>query len=168
MRKGFLLFVFIAIFVLAALIGFSGIDLRTEIKQLFNRNTQPQSSTATVIFPTVTVRAEVARTPEEQSRGLSGRASLADGTGMLFVYDTPGIHQFWMNGMKFPLDFIWINNGIVIGFTEKVPVPSGTSPILKPPSPVTHVLEVPSGFVLTHRIITGANVTLTFDEKTGG
>lgn len=168
MTKGFLLFLFIAVFVLAALIGFSGIDIRTEVKNLFNRNSGQQYATATVVFPSVSVRAEVSKTPEQRSRGLSGRESLQENSGMLFVFDTPGEYQFSMNGMKFPLDFIWINNGIVTGVTEKVPVPSGSSPLIAPPSPVTYVLEVPSGFAVSHRIIAGTNVTITFDEKSGG
>jgi hypothetical protein len=40
-----------------------------------------------VIAGRVTLTVELARSPGEQVRGLSGRPSLAPGNGMLFVYD---------------------------------------------------------------------------------
>lgn len=55
-----------------------------------------------------TLRVEVARTAEERSTGLSNRVSLADGAGMLFVYEPPRRPSFWMRQTLIPLDIIWI------------------------------------------------------------
>lgn len=41
-------------------------------------------------------------------KGLSGRESLAENQGMLFVFPKLDIYEFWMKDMKFPLDIIWI------------------------------------------------------------
>src|SRR5689334_22115975 len=44
----------------------------------------------------VDVALEVADTPETRARGLMYRTSLADGHGMLFVFDEDEDHEFWM------------------------------------------------------------------------
>ena len=50
---------------------------------------------------------------DEQSRirGLSGRESLAEDEGMLFVFDNPGPQCMWMKEMSFSLDMIWLDGG---------------------------------------------------------
>src|SRR5712671_6552489 len=45
---------------------------------------------------TVEVSLEVAATPEERARGLMYRTSLAEGSGMLFVFDEDRNQSFWM------------------------------------------------------------------------
>ena len=42
---------------------------------------------------------------------------------MLFVFPDDGAGSFWMKGMRFPLDFIWIGNDCkVVDLTENVVV----------------------------------------------
>ncbi|MBV7257543.1 DUF192 domain-containing protein [Pacificimonas sp. WHA3] len=53
-------------------------------------------------------RAEVARTPEEQARGLMFRQDMAQNAGMLFPYDPPRPAAFWMKNTYIPLDIIFI------------------------------------------------------------
>ena len=104
---------------------------------------------------------EVASNDRERSQGLSGRDSLDEGKGMLFTFEQPGNYEFWMYQMRFPLDFLWIADDRVVGLAEKVPFPTPASPVpelIRPPSPVTEVLEVPAGWVERHRIIIGAAV----------
>ncbi len=50
---------------------------------------------------------EIADSPEEQSRGLMFRESLASGAGMLFVYDRPERAVFWMKNTLIPLDMVF-------------------------------------------------------------
>jgi uncharacterized membrane protein (UPF0127 family) len=95
---------------------------------------------------------ELAVEPEETSRGLGYRDGLAPGTGMLFVFDGPAPRSFWMRGMRFCLDIIWIEGGQVQGAAESVcPEPPGTAdadlPSFFSPVPVTYVLEVPAGWL---------------------
>jgi uncharacterized membrane protein (UPF0127 family) len=72
-----------------------------------------------VIIAGVRLSVEVADTPAERGRGLSGREMLPENSGMLFVFDTPGRYGFWMYGMKFPLDIIWIDERLrVVYFVE--------------------------------------------------
>lgn len=107
---------------------------------------------------------EVVNTPEKIQQGLSGRASLGS-DGMLFVLGVRRIPTFWMKEMQFPLDFIWIDGTTVVSITEQVPPPqqgtnSSSLPLYSPPVPVTHVLEVPAGFVAQKHIVIGQEVIL--------
>src|SRR3989344_4329125 len=54
-----------------------------------------------------TVMAEVADTLALQTRGLSGRTSLGEGEGMLFIFDQEGTHGIWMKDMHFAIDIVW-------------------------------------------------------------
>ena len=53
-----------------------------------------------------TIHVEIADYAKERARGLSGRETLDDGTGMLFLYDTPHLARFWMMGTTIALDMI--------------------------------------------------------------
>ena len=53
---------------------------------------------------------ELAQTQEELSQGLMFRESLAQNRGMLFIFATQGVYNFWMKNTKIPLDIIWIND----------------------------------------------------------
>lgn len=102
---------------------------------------------------------ERADTEPTQHEGLAGRESLANDRGMLFAFNTPFLSPFWMKGMKFPIDIIWIANGIVIGAVENA-VPNGGEALYYPPRPVDFVLEVPAGTVARLGIHAGAPVAL--------
>ncbi len=60
------------------------------------------------------LRAEVVISDKKMRKGLSERRSLCANCGMLFVFTSPGKHAFWMKGMEFPLDVIWLRNREVI------------------------------------------------------
>lgn len=103
----------------------------------------------------VRVAVEVMDTNEKRQQGLSGREQLGESKGMLFVFDQPGIYPFWMKDMKFPLDFVWINEGRVVDIREKVEI---TEMNIKPGQPANKVLEVNSGWVEKHQIKVGDEV----------
>lgn len=106
---------------------------------------------------------EIADTKEERIKGLGGRESLASEAGMLFVFDKEDIHNFWMKGMKIPLDFIWINNDQVVDLLANVsPPPAGQAdnnlPILAPVTKINKVLEVNAGLIKNHNISIGDQI----------
>ncbi len=93
-------------------------------------------------------RVEVAATPAQWQRGLSGRDHLAPGEGMWFVLPLPGIHGFWMKDMTFPIDLVWITpQGLIAGVETLPPCAPGSCPIQYPPEPVGFVLETNAGTV---------------------
>lgn len=98
-----------------------------------------------------TVQAEVVSDAKARERGLSGRRSLAEGRGMLFVYPDRKARTYWMKGMRFPIDIIWIDRGRVRGVERDVPVPHGKKlPLYSSGGLADHVLEVPAGWARRH------------------
>lgn len=53
-------------------------------------------------------KAEMARSPADQSRGLMFRETLADDEAMLFPSDTPQTRSFWMKNTPISLDLIFV------------------------------------------------------------
>ena len=103
------------------------------------------------------IQAEKAVSSWEKARGLSGRQKLAADAGMLFIYSQPGHYPFWMQGMNFNLDFVFIKDKAVVDIRENIPSPqAGEQPVtITPNQPVDSVLEVNSGFVAKHKIKIG-------------
>lgn len=102
---------------------------------------------------------EIADNPQTRAIGLSGRDFLASDAGMLFVLDQEEIPSFWMKGMKFPLDIIWLNSGKIIALSENVPIPIVNNfPLYSPNNLVDQVLEVNAGFVNFNNIQIGDKV----------
>lgn len=99
----------------------------------------------------------LAWTPAQIQQGLSGRETIG-AEGMFFLFSRPVQLPFWMLGMKFPLDFIWIVDGKVVDIHENVSEPNTpTTPpqVVTSSQPVTAVLEVPAGFVAENQIKRG-------------
>lgn len=112
----------------------------------------------TIMVGNTKVEVEVVKTTAEREQGLSGRESLCQNCGMLFVYSQPGFHSIWMKEMKFDVDIIWISSNKIIGFTPKVPYPAPKAtyfPTYQPPQPANAVLEVPAGWTSRHGIRVG-------------
>lgn len=108
-----------------------------------------------------TFKLEVAATPEQRARGLSGRTALGAGNGMWFVMPEPDLHGFWMRDMHFPIDLAWIDpDRRVIGHVTLQPCADRHCPIHRPPRPAAYVLEVAAG---AFRGAPGAQVLLHCD-----
>ena len=90
-------------------------------------------------------------------QGLSGRDGLGVNEGMLFAFDEPGTHGFWMKDMKFPIDIIWISNSEVIYVLSNLN-PDSYPTIFSPPEPVSQVLEVKAGTILRLNVVEGDKV----------
>ena len=96
------------------------------------------------------IRLELALTSSEKERGLGYRDALASDSGMLFVYQNKDRYGFWMKGMRFPLDFIWIDGNRVVELSEHIGAPAtdtSRAVELSPKTPVDKVLEVNAGVI---------------------
>lgn len=71
---------------------------------------------------------EIANTRESTQRGLSGRDEIGS-DGMLFIFPDSILRTFWMVDMKFDLDFVWINDDQIVGFSKNIkkPIPGTAS-----------------------------------------
>lgn len=99
------------------------------------------------------VQVELADTPAKRERGLMFRKELADGHGMLFLFDEEGEHSFWMKDTLIPLDLIFVDGaGRVTGIVARA------RPLtLEPRSggPSRTVLEVPGGWAAANGVRVG-------------
>ncbi len=92
-------------------------------------------------------KVELAATPEERTRGLMFRNSLAADAGMLFVFEQEGIYPFWMKNTKIPLDMIWIDKDKKVVFVAKNVQPCDVDqcPNIIPDGTAMYVLEINAG-----------------------
>ncbi|MFN8664468.1 MAG: DUF192 domain-containing protein [Thermomicrobiales bacterium] len=119
--------------------------------------------TSDIVVGGVPLTVELAYQPADLQRGLGYRDGLAPGTGMLFLFEQPANRSFWMKGMRFCLDIIWVEGGVVQGAAESVcPDPADIEdadrPTQKSPVPVSYVLEVPAGWMAENGVTTGTPV----------
>ena len=113
-----------------------------------------------VIAPKTTMPVELATTPDERRKGLSGRASLEQGTGLLFVFEEASIHCFWMKDMAFAIDMVWVNpDGAVVKVVERAQ-PSSYPTSFCPADPALYVLEVNAGEARSAGIQEGVQLRL--------
>lgn len=96
------------------------------------------------------IKAEIADTPAERTKGLMFRKKLSENSGMLFVFPNEGKHSFWMLNTFIPLDIIWADSNKNIVHVERS-VPLCTESIksacksYKPSKKARYVLEVSAG-----------------------
>ncbi len=113
-----------------------------------------------VEFPRGTIKVDgnvlevqVADTQPRRVRGLMFQEQLPYDQGMIFVFDSPGIHSLWMLNMQFPIDMIWFDdNGKVVHIETDVPpcksaLETATCTVVNPGAEAIYILEVTSGFV---------------------
>jgi uncharacterized membrane protein (UPF0127 family) len=103
---------------------------------------------------------EVARTAEQQERGLMERRALAPDAGMLFPFDPPRPASFWMRNTLIPLDMIFIRPDGTIARVAANAVPLSEEQI-GVEEPVTAVLELRAGRAAELGISAGDRVSWT-------
>lgn len=109
----------------------------------------------------------IAKTDKEKEIGLSEKSSIDKDSGMLFVFDKPDYHKFWMKNMKFPIDILFLNKNHIITIHSKVPAPQDTAlskdenlPIYSPEEPSDMVIEINSGLSETYGFQKGDSVKI--------
>lgn len=113
------------------------------------------------------VYVDIADTPQERQIGLSERKKLGGNEGMLFIFEKEDTRpSFWMEGMNFAIDIIWINDGEVVQIDLNVQRPPPDTPsselkLYQPYIGIDYVLEVPAGFVKQAGIAVGDAVDLS-------
>lgn len=107
---------------------------------------------------------EVADTPDEWQRGLSGRSELKEDRGMLFDFPSARERTFWMKDTYIPLDIIWLYEGRVAGISANTAPQSRNCNCLPAtyhsPGAVDMVLEVNAGWAKKHGLTKGDVVNI--------
>ena len=102
-------------------------------------------------------RVELARSPQEQAKGLMFRTEMGPDEGMLFPYDPPRVLSFWMKNTVLSLDLVFIgpdHKGINIAASA---VPYSEVSILSD-APAIATLELNAGRAAALNIVPGARV----------
>ena len=102
-----------------------------------------------------TLNIKVADDDTERIQGLSGRESLEENEGLLFVFDKQGYYGIWMKDMNFPIDIVWLDQNKKIIHIESAVGPETYPKIFNPPNLSLYVLETPSGFLAKNNIKIG-------------
>lgn len=125
----------------------------------FARLSGPAAEAKLVFFGELAVDVEIASTPQARERGLSGRAGLGAGQGMLFIFESDGSWGIWMKNMRFAIDIIWVDSaGRVVTIAPAVS-PETYPKVFYPSLSARYVLEVPAGFTRTNNVYEGMQMT---------
>lgn len=114
----------------------------------------------------IPVTLEIVRSPEERSRGLMDRDTLAADAGMLFVYSNPrrADHGFWMYRTLIPLDIAYMDrNGTIGAIRQMAPCPSDQGrdcPTYPAGVPFSLALEMNQGYFESRGIAVGDRLSL--------
>jgi len=127
---------------------------------VWEKNTTPRVTVGEHTFDII-----VAKTEVERERGLGYRTSLPKNTGMLFLFDTPRVQTFWMKGMQFPIDIIFIRDTTIVTIYKNVPffppdTPNSALPLYRSKEPADIVLEINAGLTDTYGIQEGDGVVV--------
>ncbi len=175
LSKSFIMTLIITVIALGAIAVFVIVPKRTVefdknkdvLRQVTPQVDLPSISTqqARVYIGGDVVVVDVAKTDKDREKGLLGRDSLASGNGMLFEFDSKQEYAFHMQGMKFSLDIIFIDDDIILDMVSRAqPQLEGEErKMYSPVGPVNRVLEVPAGFIEEHQLNLGDSVAIEFE-----
>lgn len=90
---------------------------------------------------------DLARTPQEQHRGLGGRTYLSSDVGMLFIFDQPKELTFCMRDTEIPLDIAFISQDLKVVSVQTMAVEPDRAgrAIYRSAGPAKYAMEVPAG-----------------------
>ncbi|MBE0614016.1 MAG: DUF192 domain-containing protein [Burkholderiales bacterium] len=100
------------------------------------------------------IQAEVADTPATRSQGLMLRKSMAQGAGMLFLFDELATHCMWMKNTLIPLSVAFIDaGGRVVNIADMQPLDETSHCATRP---ARYALEMNQGWFKKRGIVAGA------------
>lgn len=111
-----------------------------------------------VLLGETTFKVEIVDTQDKRTLGLSGRESLPDDSGMLFVFENSYFHGFWMKDMNFPIDIIWLDENLKVVHIEKNVQPESFPEVYLPDKPALYVLEINAGEAEKNSIKVGSEI----------
>lgn len=113
-----------------------------------------------------TFTVDLARTREEQAKGLMFVEEMAPDRGMLFIFPREAMRGFWMKNTRIPLDILYFDSDLaLVSMVENARpcAPSGRCPTLPSEGPAQYVLELNAGTAGKLGVRRGDVLTLLFD-----
>lgn len=160
-RQSVFAFILLAAFVLggvAYLAGsFSGGDKPTETPAAASAPVFVKEGEVSILRkgePYQKIDVEIAENEAERNKGLMFRPYLPDSVGMLFIFEQPDTHSFWMKNTSIPLDIIYVGpDKKIVSIAENTRPYSEAS--IPPKGIVQYVVEVNAGFTKNNNIQSG-------------
>lgn len=120
-----------------------------------------------VCFERLCFNVELARTQDEQLRGLMEREKIEENEGMLFIFEKEDFYPIWMKNMRFPLDIIWLDQSGEVVYLQKNALPCVTDDceIFWPIQKASYVLEVNAGVIDMTDVEVGERATFWLGDK---
>jgi uncharacterized membrane protein (UPF0127 family) len=107
------------------------------------------------------LKVEVASTPGERAQGLMFRETLGEEEGMVFIFEQPARHGFWMRNTLIPLDIVWISEKQeVVEIQTVFPCEKDPCPVFSPDKDALYVLETNAGLMNKWNVKEGTVVSL--------
>ena len=103
------------------------------------------------------IKVELAESFEDRKKGLMFRKTLDLGSGMLFVYDSPRIVNFWMKNTQIPLDIAFADERGIITRVVKNAVPYSLD-LIPGGKNIQYVVEVNAGDSTKLNLFEGAQI----------
>lgn len=105
------------------------------------------AETTSVCFKETCFKAGIVRDETSRQLGLMFRRNLPVDQSLLFVFDRPGQHSFWMKNTLIPLDIIWLDREKRVVFIQSSALPcvSQHCPFFRPEKEALYVLEINAG-----------------------
>lgn len=110
-----------------------------------------------VTINAATWRVELATTEMQQYRGLGGRRSLSQGTGMLFIFPSARVLDFCMRDCFIPIDIAFLDSDrrVVATYTMTVEPDHAGRATYSSGVPARFALEVPAGELARAKVALG-------------
>lgn len=107
------------------------------------------------------LKVEVMVEDADRAMGLMFRDALPSDRGLLFVFDRPDFHSFWMKNCKFPIDIVWMDGERKVVHVERgvPPCKNDPCPSYRPMRRALYVLEIGSGQARKEKADVGAVLT---------
>ncbi|HEA30539.1 MAG TPA: DUF192 domain-containing protein [Leeuwenhoekiella sp.] len=106
---------------------------------------------------------EIAETDYETATGLMYRDAMETNQGMLFIFGSPSVHNFYMKNTEFPLDILYITADQKIATIAANAEPFSEES-LSSQVPVQYVLEINGGLAEEWNLKVGDSVSWTNNE----
>ena len=103
----------------------------------------------TILMPKGAIQVEVAQSKASRELGLSGRPSMGNDEGILFVFDAPGKYGFWMN-----------ESGLVVDIERNLTPDSYPKTFINEVD-ASYVLEINAGLAKEFGLFLGSKVKIT-------
>ena len=141
--------------VLAALAAFFDLSQVSEAEDQMNSN--PEQREISITLGNRTIHAVMADTDASRREGLLGWSQITEERGMLLDFAMEQQYAIHMQGMKFPIDAVWIDaKGLIKLVYEDIAPNSGL--IYSSLFPCRYCLEIKSGFCKKYGIKIGQTV----------